>query len=409
MFYFYLFDMAIYSDKTEEKDHVSSKEESEDARMVATTIGSGISVRPKEVSIQPIIGTTGNFQRILDIVGRVAGTDVTVLIRGESGTGKDLIARQIHEKSPRRIKRLIKVLCPAIPETLLESELFGHEKGSFSGAHVRRPGKFEFAHEGTIFLDEIGEIPLSLQSKLLQVLQEGRFSRIGGSDDVRVDVRIIAATNRNLEKAMEEGAFREDLFYRLNVVNIYLPPLRDRKDDIPSLVQYFLDQFNRKFNKRVELSEQSMKLFPEYHWPGNVRELENTLKGVVVLGNEKQVDDQLQSKIERYRTLGKGLTPAGNPPSAADDQRPSPARERRRGERRRRLATDSLRTVKGIDSTSLKAISRNAAKKAEERVLLRVLDQTHWNRKEAARVLGISYKALLYKIKPLEQGELRQR
>lgn len=371
--------------------------------MVTAKVRSRTSAQPKQVDIQTIIGASENFKEILDIANRVAETDATVLIRGESGTGKELIARRIHEKSTRRDKPLIKVLCPAIPETLLESELFGYEKGSFTGALRRRPGKFEFADGGTVFLDEIGDIPLSLQSKLLQVLQEGEFARLGGTHDVRVNVRIISATNKDLKKAMKAGTFREDLFYRLNVVTIYMPPLRDRKEDIPLLVQYFLDRFDRKFNKRVVLSEDSVDLLSEHQWPGNIRELENAVKEMVILGNEKEVADQLRFKIAQYRALRKGSAPAGNPPAAADDQRSIPPRERRRGgERRQRPATDSLRAVNGVDSTSLKAISRNAAQRAEEELLLRVLDQTHWNRKKAATVLGISYKALLYKIKPLE-------
>ncbi|MFQ5949833.1 MAG: sigma-54 interaction domain-containing protein, partial [Nitrospiria bacterium] len=306
-------------------------------------------------------------------MNRVAGTDVTVLIRGESGTGKELIARRIHEKSTRRGKPLIKVHCPAIPETLLESELFGYEKGSFTGAHRRRPGRFEFADGGTIFLDEIGDIPLELQAKLLQVLQEGEFARLGGTTDVRVNVRIIAATNKDLDKAIQGGTFREDLFYRLNVVNIYMLPLRDRKGDIPSLIQYFLDRFNRQFNKRVGLSEDSVKLLLKYHWPGNVREMENTVKEMVILGNERQVADQLRSKIDKYRSLRNGSAPGGNPASPTADHRSSPPQERRGGERRRRLPTGSLSAVNGSDSTSLKTISRDAAQKAEQALIQRAL------------------------------------
>jgi two-component system, NtrC family, response regulator AtoC len=357
----------------------------------------GISTAADERSASsPILGISKQLKEILAIVDRVMTTDATVVIRGESGTGKELIARRIHVRSHRRNKPFIKVLCPAIPDTLLESELFGYEKGSFSGALARKPGRFEFAHEGTIFLDEIGDIPFSLQSKLLQVLQDGEFARIGGKADIRVDVRIIAATNKDLEKAVREGSFREDLFYRLNVVNIYMPPLRDRKEDIPILVRFFLERLNRQFNKRVELSHDSVRLFMEYLWPGNIRELENTLEGLVIVGNEKEVLHQLRSKIDSHRSYQEEQ---GQRNATASTTITSFHYNRRKHERRQnREVTHAIGASHG-NSTSLKAVSRDAARTAEQELIRKVLDQTLWNRKKAANILGISYKALLYKIK----------
>ena len=343
-----------------------------------------------------ILGISKQHKEILHIVDQVVGTDVTVLIRGESGTGKELIARRIHERSVRRDKPFIKVLCPAIPETLLESELFGYERGSFTGALTRKPGRFEFANEGTMFLDEIGDIPFSLQSKLLQVLQEGEFARIGGKKDIRVNVRIIAATNRDLEKAVREGSFREDLFYRLDVVNIHMPPLRDRKEDIPVLVRFFLDRFNRQFNKRMELSHDSMKLFMEYHWPGNVRELENTLESIVIIDNEKEAVWRLRSLMSPHRRF-----PVTH---AREDAAASPAtmlssQDRRQYERRWNKGAASSVEANPADSVPFKKISRDAARMVEQELIKKALDQTRWNRKAASILLKISYKALLYKIR----------
>jgi two-component system response regulator AtoC len=363
-----------------------------------------------------ILGISKKINEILAILDRVADTDATVLIRGESGTGKELVARRIHERSGRRDKPFIKVLCPAIPETLLESELFGYEKGSFTGAFIKKPGRFEFANQGTIFLDEIGDIPFLLQSKLLQVLQEGEFARLGGKTDVRVNVRIIAATNKDIERAVRDGAFREDLFFRLNVVNIYVPPLRDRKEDIPFLVRSFLDRFNLQFNKKVELSNHTLKLFMEYHWPGNVRELENMLEGMVILGNEKEIVSQLRSKIDPHRSfssregLGNAALSSNKTESSAfhDPRHRStayPSEERRRQDRRRNSAMDPSNGAAADESVHLKTVGRKAAQKAELDLIRKVLDKTHWNRKEAAKILGISYKALLYKMKRLHSQE----
>src|SRR5881409_3399108 len=234
-----------------------------------------------------LFGHSERMAEVQDLIERVADTDVTVLIRGESGTGKELVARALYASSLRRDKPFVKVNCAALPTELLESELFGFERGAFTGAIQHKPGKFEFAHHGTMFLDEISEMSPALQAKLLQVLQDGEFARLGGKHDVHVDVRIIAATNRDLERGVAAGQFREDLFFRLNVVSILVPPLRDRREEIPMLTEYFLKKYSVQYNKPYsDISPDTMHLFMDYDWPGNVRELENLIKRAVVLATE---------------------------------------------------------------------------------------------------------------------------
>jgi len=235
-------------------------------------------------NFEEIITKSPNFRKVLKDIEQVASTDSTVLIQGETGTGKELIARAIHNNSNRSGRALIKVNCAALAPELIESELFGHEKGAFTGAYNKKAGRFELAHKGTIFLDEIGELPLNLQVKLLRVLQEGEFDRLGGTKTITTDVRVIAATNRNLEKAVENGDFREDLYYRLNVFPVFVPPLRERKEDIPLLVHYFVKKYASKTGRQIkETSEKVLKSLTEYNWPGNVRELENIIERAVVL------------------------------------------------------------------------------------------------------------------------------
>jgi len=242
-----------------------------------------------------IIGASPKMQEIYKMIGQIAPSDVTVLLRGESGTGKELIARAIYQHSLRSNQPFLPVNCAAIPDTLLESEIFGHEKGSFTGATSRRIGKLEQCQGGTIFLDEIGDMSLSTQAKLLRVLQERNFERLGGMETIRVDIRFIVATNKDLEEAILSGKFREDLYYRLNVVSIYIPPLRERKEDIPDLVSYFLRKFNREFKRRVAgIAPEAMEKIASYGWPGNVRQLENVLKRAIVLcQGEWILEDQL--------------------------------------------------------------------------------------------------------------------
>jgi two-component system response regulator AtoC len=345
-----------------------------------------------------ILATSDKMREVHDLISRVADTDVTVLIRGESGTGKELVARAIHAASPRRHRTFVKVNCAALPSELLESELFGFERGAFTGAIQQKPGKFEFAHEGTMFLDEISEMHPPLQSKLLQVLQDGEFARLGGREDVHVDVRIVAATNRDLEIAVAEGSFREDLFFRLNVVCITLPPLRQRRDEIPLLTERFLRQYAEHYNKPpITLAAETTRLFTQYEWPGNVRELENLLKRAVVLGSDESIRRELTDAIAG-RTLRAGPIPALHPRMAVEvaaagavasaPLHPMPA-----------AAPPDLPPAL---SGSLKDIARHAAREAERELIYRTLQQTRWNRREAAEILGVSYKALLYKIKEAE-------
>jgi two-component system response regulator AtoC len=317
-------------------------------------------------------GDDGQMRQVRDIVEQVADTDITVLVRGESGTGKELVARSIHQLSGRVDKPFVKVNCAALPSELLESELFGFEKGAFTGAQKRKLGKFEYANKGTIFLDEIGEMSPALQAKLLQVLQDGEFSRLGGESDVKVDTRILAATNRDLEEAVQGGEFREDLYYRLNVVTVHLPPLRERRGAIPLLVDHFLRRFAEQYGKEFKaLSPSTMQRFMDYHWPGNVRELENLVRRMIVLGNEEAVLAEINRK-EPQKEEGAAL----------------------------QLDLEELETGLSEGGTlDLKAVSKRAAQIAERRVIERVLQRTRWNRKEAAERLQISYKALLYKMK----------
>ncbi len=307
-----------------------------------------------------LFGRSEAMQNLRERLDKVACANVPVLIQGESGTGKDIIARLIHARSPWRSGPYVKVNCPAIPGTLLESELFGYEKGAFTGAYGSKPGRVELAHRGTLFLDEISELDLGLQSKLLQLLQDGQFCRIGAQEDKKVEVRIVCATNRQLEVEIESGTFRQDLFYRINVVNLHMPALRERRADIPELVNYFLEYYNRKYNCRARmLSNELMSVLQKYHWPGNIRELENLLKRYVILGNEDVISSDLVSREQEYF----------NPDINLDGP------------------------------ISLKKLTRQAVRELERKVILKVLQANHWNRKQAARALSISYRALLYKIR----------
>jgi two-component system NtrC family response regulator len=236
---------------------------------------------------EEIVSTSNAMEEVLNLAGRVAASNATVLLRGESGTGKELVAKAIHYHSPRAGFPLIKVNCAALPETLLESELFGHEKGAFTGAASRRIGRFEAADKGTLFLDEIGELSSSMQVKLLRVLQEREFERLGGNQTLKTDVRVIAATNRDIEKAIKEGTFREDLYYRLNVVSVVIPPIRERKEDIPSLIDYFVNKYGRENKKSITgISDEARNLLLRYDYAGNVRELENIIERAVVLSKK---------------------------------------------------------------------------------------------------------------------------
>ena len=359
-----------------------------------------------------LFGNSERMAEVQDLIERVSDTDVTVLVRGESGTGKELVARALHERSLRRDKPFVKVNCAALPTELLESELFGFEKGAFTGAIQHKPGKFEFANHGTMFLDEIGDMSPPLQAKLLQVLQDGEFSRLGGKHDVQVDVRVITATNRDLETAVADGSFREDRYFRLNVVTITLPPLRDRREEIPFLTDHFLKKYSVQYNKPMHaVGPELARRFMEYEWPGNVRQLENMIKRMVVLGSEEMILNELMQPASPFahrpsassyrspshaqrlpappappaRAYDAGVTFGGSPAAVA-----APAGA---------AVMDAPAPVANRGAVSLKDISRTAAREAEREMILGMLTRTRWNRKEAAENLGISYKALLYKIK----------
>jgi DNA-binding NtrC family response regulator len=307
------------------------------------------------------------------LIDRVADTQVTVLIQGESGTGKEVVARALHAASRRRTGPFVKVNCAALPGELLESELFGYERGAFTGAVARKAGKFEAADRGTLFLDEIAEMSPLAQAKLLQVLQDSTFARLGGNREIRVNVRVIAATHRGLDEMVARRAFREDLFFRLNVVSIHVPPLRERRDEIPALVQYFLERFSARYGRPPpRLSPKLWALLGHHPFPGNVRELENLVKRIVVLGSEEPV---LRAIISSERA------------------------QARRAHRFRTL----LREVEeSAGDLPLREVGRRAAHEAEREAIEQALLLTQWNRKHAARVLGVSYKTLLQKIRECE-------
>src|SRR5437867_777139 len=366
-----------------------------------------------------LFGNSERMAEVRDLIDRVADTDVTVLVRGESGTGKELVARALYASSLRRDKPFVKVNCAALPTELLESELFGFERGAFTGAIQQKPGKFEFANHGTMFLDEIGDMSFPLQAKLLQVLQDGEFARLGGKHDVKVDVRVIAATNRDLEQMVASALFREDLFFRLNVVCITLPPLRDRREEVPILAEYFMKKYSVQYNKPcAEISPETMRLFMEYDWPGNVRELENLTKRAVVLGSDAAIRKEMSHGIamaaHRVQATVNGHPSTIHGQQSAVGSHPSafgaPASFARVNGSACAVAVAPLppalptpaqiaNAAADAGNYSLKDISREAARQAERELIFKMLQQTRWNRKETAEILGISYKALLYKIK----------
>ncbi len=345
------------------------------APVIAPQGGNGSGTAQAPVDNDLLFRNSERMRAVEDIVRRAADTNATILLQGESGTGKEMVARAIHHISDRRDRPFLKVNCASLPGDLLESELFGHEKGAFTGAHRRKPGKFELAHRGTFLLDEIGEMPLGLQAKLLHVLQDGQFFRVGGSEVITSDARLIAATNKNLASVMTTGLFREDLYYRLNVVAISIPPLRERREEIPVLVDYFMGRFCRQYNRdALKISATTMRLLQDYFWPGNVRELENMIKRAVVLQTEALVQQEISLRSEKPWTP---KAEGGGPPHSPSQPAP-PAQEAEMG---------------------LKDIARRAAMAAEKAVIKEVLEKVRWNRAEAARLLKISYKAMLYKIR----------
>ncbi len=314
------------------------------------------------IELNNIIGGSSNMQQVYEIVSEMTKNDATVLISGESGTGKELIARAIHFNGLRKDKPFVAVDCAAIPETLLESELFGHEKGAFTGATDQRLGKFDLANSGTLFLDEIGNLKLDMQMKILRTLQEREIQRVGGTKTIKIDIRIISATNIDLKQAIRQEKFREDLYYRLNVVPIHLPPLRERKEDIPLLINLFLKLYNQEFNKKIKgVSPEALNYLVNYEWPGNIRELQNIIERLVALGKEEIIS-------------------------------------------RRRLPLDILLGAEKKEEVEIipeKIPLRDARNKFERQFIIGVLKKVNWNQSKAARLLGVHRNTLMLKIQGL--------
>jgi len=338
-------------------------------------------------------GDSPEMRAIATVIEQVSDSDVTVLIRGESGVGKELVARAIHQGSSRRDRPFVKVNCAALPAELLESELFGHEKGAFTGAATTRIGKFEQADTGTIFLDEIGEVNAALQAKLLHVVQDAQFTKLGSNKSIVVDVRVVAATNRDLEAMMTSGAFREDLYYRLKVIEVTVPPLRERRNEIPHLTEFFIERYARRYNRPPrQLTPQLHELFQTYQWPGNIRELENTIKRMVILQDEQIVVRELTRAPHPAAALAGVGAGAGTGPAIEA----SPALDSADDD----AGTDLAEPVAAAPAGSrLVDVAKAAATKAERLLIEDTLHRVHWNRRRAAEQLGVSYKTLLNKIK----------
>jgi len=337
-------------------------------------------------------GDSPEMRSIATVIEQVSDSDVTVLIRGDSGVGKELVARAIHQRSPRRDRPFVKVNCAALPAELLESELFGHERGAFTGAATTRIGKFEQADTGTIFLDEIGEMKSALQAKLLHVLQDAQFTKLGSNKSITVDVRVVAATNRDLEAMMLRGEFREDLYYRLKVIEITVPPLRERRNEISHLSGFFMDRYARRYNRPARpISAELQQLFQLYEWPGNIRELENMIKRIVILQDEQLVIREMSRAVRALPAyaaagVGTGGTITADEPDEIDTAAEDAA------------DTEAPALVEPVGSR-LADVAKAAALKAERAAIEEMLQHVRWNRRRAAEQLGVSYKTLLNKIK----------
>ena len=339
-------------------------------------------------------GDSPAMRQVAHIIEQVADSDVTILIRGESGVGKELVARGIHQRSTRKQKPFVKVNCAAPPAELLESELFGHEKGAFTGAATTRIGKFEQAHSGTIFLDEIGEMKPPLQAKLLHVLQDAEFTKLGSNKKIEVDVRVVTATNRDLETMMLRGQFREDLYYRLKVIEAVVPPLRDRRDAILQLTDLFISNYSHRYNRPVRAPSEGLReQFLRYEWPGNIRELENMIKRFVIL----QDDNLVQRELDKPRMGPISMSAPGDalaPPFQSPSSTPPSDEEEDEDE-----LDEDIAAPPEQDGRRLVEVAREAALNAERTVIAETLRRVHWNRRKAAELLGVSYKTLLNKIK----------
>ena len=336
--------------------------------------------------IPPLIGSSASLEKIRETIEHTADTGLNVLITGETGVGKEVVALNLYYKSQRKDKPFIRVNCAALPEGLLESELFGYERGAFTGAERKKRGKFELAHEGVLFLDEIGDMPLALQAKLLRVLQSGEFTPLGSEKEITTDVWVIASTNQNLWENVKKGLFREDLYYRLNIIKIYIPPLRERPQDIELLINHYLTKYASRFGdkKLKNPSHYILEKLLSYHWPGNVRQLENIIKSVIVMGKWEEIVDDLF--IEGKSEIN----------SVSDSKKMDVD-----------LIIDYLSALKDENSPeyasfSLRKSTKNITKRIEKEIITFVLDKTKWNRRKASRILKVSYKTLFYKIRELD-------
>ena len=343
-----------------------------------------MNLKTNDANMNPsLIGVSENIKKIKEIIQHVANTGLSVVVSGETGVGKEVVARNLYYASNRAGKPFVKINCAALPEGLLESELYGYEPGAFTGAERKRRGKFELSNKGVLFLDEIGDMPITLQSKLLHVLQSGEFSPLGSEKDIKTDSWIISATNHNLENDVKEKKFREDLYYRLHIIKIHISPLRDRSEDIPHLVNYYLEKYAFEFG-RDDIKEPGKKVVDKlmtYYWPGNVRELQNVLKNIVVSGKWGGVVEDLLSDVQYPSS-----------PHATGDSESIV----------HQLLNDHKGDLEDFKSLSLKKIKRRVANKVEREVISHILNKTYWNRSQAAKILKISYKTLLYKIDDLE-------
>jgi transcriptional regulator with GAF, ATPase, and Fis domain len=330
-----------------------------------------------------MIGNSPPVRRIKDLINQVVDTDLNVLICGESGVGKELVARTLHELSCRRDHPLVKVNCAALPSELLESELFGYERGAFTGAVQSKPGKFELADKGTILLDEIGDMPVALQAKLLQVLQDSEFTRVGGVRNIHVNTWMISATNHNLDEDVRKGRFREDFYYRINIIKIVVPPLRDRKEDIPYLLEHFIRKY-RGMSKGgvIDISSKLEKVFTEYHWPGNIRELENYVRRLIVLEDPDLLEEEILGSMGQQMSEDRPVAEVWTPDESLINS-----------------VLDNCRQEMQVQFPSLKEIRKKSLARIEKVVIEEAIRRTKGNRKQAAQLLQISYKALLYKIK----------
>lgn len=333
-----------------------------------------------------LIGISKNIVRIRELIKHVAGTGLNIVISGETGVGKEVVAQKLYESSPRKGKPFIKVNCAALPEGLLESELFGYERGAFTGAERKKRGKFKIAHEGVLFLDEIGDMSVSLQSKLLHVLQSGEFVPLGSEKEIRTDTWVIAATNHDLEQDLKKGNFREDLYYRLHIIKIHISPLRERLEDIPLLIDYYIKIYNSQFGSKhlIRPNKNVLEKLLSYRWPGNVRQLQNILKRSIVLNDWEKIIEEFTSSIDNAEE--------NSIASESPIEKFTPVAD---------FINFEGKNSPDLASFSLKKIKKNITDKVEKEIISYVLDKTGWNRSNAAKILKISYKTLLYKISDL--------